>query len=59
MDAKHENVDPSLVAQKQTHLTFSQQKSLGKLLASFKSLFNGKLGNYPHQKNQIELKEDA
>ena len=55
MDSKYEEISPKAVAAQQSHLTSVQQQQLIEVLQSFPTLFNGKLGYYPHAKVHLEL----
>jgi hypothetical protein len=52
-------VDPADVAKSQTHLSSSQQEDYKKLLSKDDTLFDGTLGQYPHKKLHLQLKEGA
>ena len=59
LDAKYEKTEISDVVAKQTHLNFTQQKSLEDVLTKHKKLFNGTLGVYPHKKIHLEIEPNA
>jgi len=59
LDAKHEKVDTTVVAEQQTHLTPQQKKDLADLLNKYTRLFSGELGCYPHKKIHLEVNPEA
>ena len=59
LSSKYEQVDPTLVAEHQQHLTGSQRQDLARLFAKYTKLFSGKLGKYPHRKVHLEIKEGS
>jgi hypothetical protein len=58
-DSKYGVVDIDEVAEKQTHLSKKERADLLTILQENESLFQGKLGFYPHRKFHIELKPNA
>lgn len=59
LPSKYESVQIDTVIQQQKHLTSSQKNDLRQVLNQFTTLFNGKLGCYPHAKVHLQLKPDA
>jgi len=59
LSSLYEEVDTDNVAKQQKHLLPSQQSDLARILSKYKKLFSGKLGQYPHRKIHLDLKEGA
>ena len=59
LDAKYDPVSATEVADQQTHLSDSQRNQLENILAKYPSLFDGKLGRYPHRKIHLELEPNS
>jgi transposase InsO family protein len=59
MDAKYEKTTTAEVAAQQTHLNESQRLRLSEMLGGFNTLFDGKLGHYPHQQVHLEVEDNA
>ena len=59
LEAKYDKIDINEVAQKQTHLTQSQQDDLTSLFKGFGKQFSGKRRLYPHRKLYLDLVENA
>ena len=58
-DADYHQVDIADVIAKCTHLTSEQCSQLEQLLNKFTTLFNGKLGKYPHAKIHLDVDPNA
>ena len=59
LDRAYSSVMANEVEPQQTYLNKEQQVNLEKILAKYSTIFDGKLGCYPHKKIKLDISLDA
>jgi hypothetical protein len=59
LDAKYEKHTAKEISDHQTHLSAFERQQLTTVLEKYDTLFNVKLGYYPHEKIHLELEPDS
>ena len=59
LDRAYSSITAKEVASQHTHLATEEQANLEKVLAKYSTIFDGKLGCYPHKKIKLDIPLDA
>ena len=59
LNRAYRSVTAKEVASQQTHLNKEEQANLDRVLAKYRTIFDGKLGCYPHKKIKLDISQDA
>ena len=59
MDANYKAISTKEVPQAQKHLNATQRQQLQQHLSNFSTLFDGRLGHYPHSTIHLEVQPNA